>query len=250
MNSHRYLVSAAMMAVLLLGLAAGLAAAQAPDGGTAGPDAVALGTSFTYQGQLIVNGTPANGSCDFRFTLYDAASSGSQVGSAVVKPALPVTGGLFTTDLDFGTGIFAGQKRWLQVEASCPASASPSYTVVGALQELTATPYALYAASAGGSSGWSLTGNAGTTPGTNYLGTSDNKALELKVNGARALRIEPNATSPNLVGGYSGNSVTRRGVGGHDRRRRGHRRREPCHRRLWHGGRRRQQHGGRQCRPD
>jgi len=55
---------------------------------------------------------------------------------------------------------------------------------------------------------WSLTGNAGTTPGTNYLGTSDNVALELRVNGARALRLEPNATSPNLIGGYSGNSVT------------------------------------------
>jgi len=54
---------------------------------------------------------------------------------------------------------------------------------------------------------WSLNGNAGTVPGTNYLGTTDNAALELKVNGARALRLEPNTTSPNLLGGYSGNSV-------------------------------------------
>jgi Chaperone of endosialidase len=54
---------------------------------------------------------------------------------------------------------------------------------------------------------WSLTGNSGTTPGTNFLGTSDNAALELKVNGQRALRLEPNATSPNLIGGSSGNSV-------------------------------------------
>jgi hypothetical protein len=55
---------------------------------------------------------------------------------------------------------------------------------------------------------WSLTGNADTTPGTNFLGTTDNVALELKVNNARALRIEPNVTSPNIIGGYSGNSVT------------------------------------------
>jgi trimeric autotransporter adhesin len=54
---------------------------------------------------------------------------------------------------------------------------------------------------------WQLGGNAGTTPGTNYIGTTDNKALELKVNGQRALRIEPNSTSPNLIGGFSGNSV-------------------------------------------
>lgn len=54
---------------------------------------------------------------------------------------------------------------------------------------------------------WRLTGNAGTTPGTNFLGTTDNQALELKVNGARALRLEPGST-PNVIGGSSGNSVS------------------------------------------
>ncbi len=44
----------------------------------------------------------------------------------------------------------------------------------------------------GGGGVWSLNGNSGTTPGTNFLGTTDNQALELKVNGQRALRIEPN----------------------------------------------------------
>jgi hypothetical protein len=55
---------------------------------------------------------------------------------------------------------------------------------------------------------WKLTGNAGTNPGTNFLGTTDNQALEFRVNNARALRLEPNADSPNIIGGYSGNSVT------------------------------------------
>jgi hypothetical protein len=58
---------------------------------------------------------------------------------------------------------------------------------------------------AGGS--WSLSGNAGSTPGTNFLGTTDDNALELKVNKQRALRIEPNPQSPNLIGGFSENSV-------------------------------------------
>ena len=56
--------------------------------------------------------------------------------------------------------------------------------------------------------GWSLAGNAGTTPGTNFLGTTDNQALEIKVNGFRAFRIEPKALSPNLIGGHYGNWVT------------------------------------------
>jgi hypothetical protein len=53
---------------------------------------------------------------------------------------------------------------------------------------------------------WKLGGNAGTTPGSDFIGTSDNTALELKVNGQRALRIEPGA-SPNLIGGSAANTV-------------------------------------------
>jgi hypothetical protein len=59
----------------------------------------------------------------------------------------------------------------------------------------------------GGSIGWSLTGNAGTTAGTNFLGTTDDEPLELRVNSLRAFLLEPNAASPNIIAGYSGNSV-------------------------------------------
>jgi hypothetical protein len=57
---------------------------------------------------------------------------------------------------------------------------------------------------------WQLGGNAGTTPGTDFLGTSDNKALELKVNGQRVLRLEPGA---NVIGGDPSNFVVD-GMGG------------------------------------
>ncbi len=53
---------------------------------------------------------------------------------------------------------------------------------------------------------WNISGNSGTTPGTHFLGTTDNQALEIRVNSARVLRLDPNATSPNLLGGYSGNT--------------------------------------------
>jgi hypothetical protein len=59
-----------------------------------------------------------------------------------------------------------------------------------------------------GNIGWSLTGNAGTTPGTNYLGTSDNQPLEIKVNNQRVFRFEPDSDSPSLIGGHYGNSIT------------------------------------------
>ena len=55
---------------------------------------------------------------------------------------------------------------------------------------------------------WSLTGNPNTIPGTNFLGTTDGVALEVRVNNQGALRIDPTAGTPNLIGGYGGNSVS------------------------------------------
>jgi hypothetical protein len=52
---------------------------------------------------------------------------------------------------------------------------------------------------------WKTTGNSGTTPGSQFIGTSDNQPLELKVKGLRALRLEPTSDAPNVLGGYLGN---------------------------------------------
>ena len=54
---------------------------------------------------------------------------------------------------------------------------------------------------------WKSFGNAGTTPGTQFLGTTDNLPMEFKVNGTRALRLEPNPNAPNVIGGASVNVV-------------------------------------------
>lgn len=61
--------------------------------------------------------------------------------------------------------------------------------------------------------GWSLTGNAGTVPETNFLGTTDDQPLELRVNGQRALLLEPAVSSPNFIAGYGFNSVSESTVG-------------------------------------
>jgi hypothetical protein len=42
---------------------------------------------------------------------------------------------------------------------------------------------------AGTGGGWSLTGNAGTSPGANFLGTSDAHDLVVKTNGSEAMRV-------------------------------------------------------------
>jgi hypothetical protein len=63
----------------------------------------------------------------------------------------------------------------------------------------------------GATNAWSLAGNSGTTS-SDFLGTTDNQPLNLRVNDARGLRIEPASDgtnqSPNLIGGIADNSVT------------------------------------------
>lgn len=65
------------------------------------------------------------------------------------------------------------------------------------------------ATGSGTGSGWGLTGNTGTSAGTDYLGTSDNQPLELRVFAQRGLRLEPTAQADtiNLIGGSSANSA-------------------------------------------
>src|SRR5713101_7701747 len=55
-----------------------------------------------------------------------------------------------------------------------------------------------------GGAGWNLSGNSGTSS-NNFLGTIDNQPLEVRVNSARALRLEPTSDTPNVIGGFSGN---------------------------------------------
>jgi len=194
----------------------------------------ALGTAFTYQGQLQANGGPVTDDCGMAFRLYDASSGDNQVGNAITT-TVSVSAGLFTASLDFGDDAFDGDARWLGVRVKCAGDAT--YADLGR-QALTAAPYALYARSTGALQGypvtaaspalnqvlkwdgsawvpadesgvggghWSLTGNSATVPGTHFLGTTDGVSLTLAVSGTAALRLEPNGTSPNLVGGHSDN---------------------------------------------
>jgi trimeric autotransporter adhesin len=63
----------------------------------------------------------------------------------------------------------------------------------------------------GGGASWLLAGNSGTTS-SDFLGTTDNNPLNLRVNNARGLRLEPASDgtneSPNVIGGIADNSVT------------------------------------------
>ena len=56
----------------------------------------------------------------------------------------------------------------------------------------------------GGGSGWSLTGNSGTVDGTNFIGTTDNAPLNIRVNNQKAGRIDGSLSNA-FYGYLSGN---------------------------------------------
>src|SRR5258705_3923719 len=84
--------------------------------------AAPFGSAFAYQGRLNSSGFPAaDGLYDFRFTLHSDATIISPGGTptTVTLSAVPVTNGLFTVQLDFGTAAFtSGEARWLQLEVN------------------------------------------------------------------------------------------------------------------------------------
>jgi len=103
-----------------------------------------MGTAFTYQGRLIDANNPADGLYDFQFKLYDANIVGAQKGSTLKVDQLDVIDGYFTMALDFGSGVFDGNDRWLEIGVRAGELNDPNkYTILRPRQEVTPTPYAL-----------------------------------------------------------------------------------------------------------
>ena len=106
------------------------------------------GAAFTYQGQLKQGGELVNGNYHLRFQLWNALIGGAQVGLNFDVPALEITDGLFTVDLDFGSAMFDGSARWLQVHVITNDGAT--VTTLSPRQPITPSPYAFFALSANG----------------------------------------------------------------------------------------------------
>ena len=109
-------------------------------------DLSAQGTAFTYQGRLNDNGAPASGIYDLRFTIYDSAGGANVIAGPLTGPPVPVTNGLFTVSLDFGTSVFTGPARWLQIAVR--TNGAVSFANLSPRQALTPAPYAIFAATA------------------------------------------------------------------------------------------------------
>ena len=87
-------------------------------------EAVALKSTFSYQGVLEDGTGPITDTCNLEFKLWDDPTAGSQIPPTVTKTGVPVTDGLFSVDLNFGPAVFDGEDRYLEIGVKCTGDTS------------------------------------------------------------------------------------------------------------------------------
>lgn len=171
---------------------------------------------IAYQGFLanaagVPVNAPASAPLTMVFRLYHFSLGGSAIHEETQQ--VTVTEGVFNVHLGdaalleapFDTGY------WLGVTVGMDAEMTPR-------QPLAASPYALRAASLDSTAtiaASQITGTIALTSATGAaarFGTNDNQPAEVVVNGQRVMRYAfdpsaPGSASPNILGGYAGNSV-------------------------------------------
>lgn len=123
-------------------------------------------TSFNFIGQL-PQISSLQDLCDFEFRLYDAPNGGMLIGQPIIQDDIPVSGGIYRVELDFGPDSLAGPSRYLEVSVR-PGNSAEAYTSLTPREKLPIAPYA-----------------------RSSLGQS----------------TQPNLTGPNVLGGYTGNRI-------------------------------------------
>lgn len=70
-------------------------------------------TKFNYQGEIIYNGSPANGTFFVRFNLYDSLVGGGILHD--ISGNYDIENGLLNAELDFLDNEFLGADRWIEI---------------------------------------------------------------------------------------------------------------------------------------
>lgn len=191
---------------------------------------LAQAAPISYQGKLDANGTAFNGNVNLGFRLYESETGGGTI-AEITRPSWPVVDGLFQVELDFGpqafaSGVLGSDDRYLEVlvngiplEPRQRVTAAPIAitTAAGAIginqinsaqvqrriggncpagqymRRVNEDGTVLCQAETFSPPAWSLGGNSSTDPAVDFLGTIDDRALELRAHNVRSLRLEPSS---------------------------------------------------------
>jgi hypothetical protein len=157
--------------------------------------------SFVYDGRLDDGGRPAQGQYDILLTPWSQADKGQTLSAPIRFHAVAVNNGQFR--IEFEAPLGGSEQAWLEV-AVRDAGASGAFNSI---------PGRVKAQNLIGQC-WSVTGDSGSNPLSNFLGTIDAQPLVLRTNNVQSLRIEPSAilfagspNTANVVAGSSANSI-------------------------------------------
>jgi hypothetical protein len=187
---------------------------------------VAAPSLLNFQGRLTrPDGTPvANGNYSVRFSLWTAASGGTEKWNQTINP-VAVTNGTFAVLLNVAspTDLF-NTNLWLEIKIGTNAPLTPRQQLVSVAYAMKANTVpdgsitsAKIASGALNNLSWLLSGNSLSNPASQFLGTTNNQPLVFRANNSEKMRIlpngnigigEPNPTSQvtinsNLGGGIS-----------------------------------------------
>jgi trimeric autotransporter adhesin len=140
--------------------------------------------NFVYEGRLDDRGMPANGRYDFQLTPYAGDALKQSMTAPLNFYGVEVRDGRFR--IDFDTPVALGTEVWLEL-AIRDGGAGTAFAAIPGRSKAIAAP--LIGAC------WSTTGDSGSDPATNFLGTTDAQPLELRAGNARGLRIEPSTVT-------------------------------------------------------
>jgi len=158
-------------------------------------------TSFTYQGKLVESGANVSTPRDLKFKLFDDESN-TQIGSDVIFPNQSIRDGIFNVILDFGSAVFTGAPRSLEISVSQPGA--NAYTPLSPRQPITSTPYAVRSLNALNAATASNTQQLGGVPANQYVGTSDPRMSDSRdPTAGSANYVQNQNTSPQALANFS-----------------------------------------------
>lgn len=159
--------------------------------------------SFTYRGQLADEGTPATGRYDLQLQLHADAAGKRPLLAPIELIDVAVKDGQFAVAVELPDLL--ADAAWVSVSVR-PVGEFAWWPLGG--REAVSLKASMCPAA------WELGGNAGTVATSNFLGTTDAQAFEIRTANTRSLRIEPSGVlfngapvTSNVIGGSSANNV-------------------------------------------
>ncbi len=163
----------------------------------------ALAARFVYEGRLDDGGKPADGRYDLKLAPYGHERLGATLAAPVTFEGVEVRDGRFRLDVELP--LVAADAVWLEVAVR--AAGEADFAAIPGRAKVIAAP--LIGAC------WSTTGDSGSNPSTNFIGTTDAQPFVVRTRDAQSLRIEPstilfggNPITANVIAGSSVNNVT------------------------------------------